>query len=206
MTSLRSSYGLPAVVVLLTACGSPSESTSGTSRLGPTSITGSVAGRTVGLADTVGIRTVSKDGSLDLMVLALEDRAGLCDLIRGPYEWASTGMNMTFTRTPPADGEMDLNFPPGTYTIGTATKTADSEVTLRASFYETDATCTNVVPEGSRSATAGTVTLVSVELGYAKGTYDLTFGTDRVHGSFEIPLCPALPGDATKKRTCEPQR
>lgn len=190
----------------LLGCSGPSDG-SGTvpsSSFGESSFTGSVAGRTLIIQDASGVNVLLNDGNLNVMALALENRAGLCSLLRGPYEWASIGLAMTFTRTALVGTKMDSTFPPGTYAIGATAKTSDSEVTLKASFYDTDKTCTNTIPAASQSATAGTVTIESVELGYATGRYDLSFGSERVNGKFKIPLCPVLPATVTAKRTCEP--
>ena len=191
---------------LAVGCGTPAPdgASSSSSSVEGVSFSGSVAGRTLDIKGASGVLVAAKDGSVEAMIVGIENRAGLCELFRGPYEWASTGFAITFLRKPLPGATLSVSFPPGTYAIGAPTKTAGSEVQLSASFYESDKTCTNLVPAASQKATGGTVTIVSVDLGVVTGSFDVAFGAEWVTGSFKIPLCPILWDDVIRKRTCEP--
>lgn len=192
--------------LLMVGCGTADAGTTDGSRLGSSSIDGSVAGRTVDIKETMGVHVLSEDGSVELTVVGLENRTALCELLHSHNEWASTGLAITFVREPLAGATtMPSDFPFGTYAVGRTTATKGANVTARVSFYETDRTCTNLVPKESQKATEGNVTLESIDAGYAKGRFDVTFGGERVTGKFEVPLCPAIFSDvASPARPCEP--
>ncbi len=61
-----------------------------------------------------------------------------------------------------------------------------------ASYATQDATCNTSFSE---TASGGSVTLTTVSGSSVAGTFDLTFGTDHVTGSFSAPICGYSAGD-----------
>lgn len=74
---------------------------------------------------------------------------------------------------------------PGTVQVGSA---------LSVQYAAYDQTCNS--PNGE-SATAGSVTLTGVSACTASGTFDITFGSDHVTGSFRAAACAPVDGGAT---------
>jgi len=72
---------------------------------------------------------------------------------------------------------------------GTFNITSASSPAADAIFVKTDSSCHSTIDGGAAQATSGTVTLSSVSASSASGTFDLTFGSDHVTGSFSASSC-----------------
>jgi hypothetical protein len=68
---------------------------------------------------------------------------------------------------------------PGTYTVGTKTSAA------QATFESTDASCNQT----DAQATGGTIVISSVSGSSVSGTYDVTFPSGPLSGSFQTSFC-----------------
>jgi hypothetical protein len=79
---------------------------------------------------------------------------------------------------------------PGTYAIGMSMPDANGDVVIGgAQLKSFDGTCLPTVS----TATAGTLTLTTYTMSGATGSFDLTFGSDRLTGSFGASACDITP-------------
>ena len=181
----------------LAACGG-----SGSSG-GSGSVDGTVRGQPVAIVEAASAAVSSTTGSASEAMILMSSTTGLCvapsAVVNHPGEKVVmiilSDSNGTMTNAPTA---------PGTYTVGTASLTP-----AKAAVFEVNvlnATCGNDSSLGS-VATAGTVTLTSVDGGAFAGTYDVTLDTgEHVTGSFDPDACSTLADEVHSNGTppCQP--
>jgi hypothetical protein len=147
---------------------------------GGSSVIGTIGGASVQTADVVAL-VQSSGGGFVTAGVAYTNVSDTCGVLQrvasGGPEPASTvvlslSVNMAGTTVPA-----------GTYAIG-----AQSAIQVAAQFITTDSTCMTVA---QAQATSGTIVYATVSATTIQGTFDVTFGTDRVTGRFTAPLCNA---------------
>ncbi|MGD0528252.1 MAG: hypothetical protein ABSE49_24165 [Polyangiaceae bacterium] len=174
-----------AIAAAVAACGG-STSTLGGAANGA-QVNGTVDGVTMTVVDQVGVSgTVTTNGSTGSYAGAvITNIAGTCSVVQSHAN-------------PPNAQALSLvvygsgtTVGPGTYTVG-STAVSGAQVTFAAQ----DAMCTSTA---SADATGGTVTLSVVNGTSIEGSFDVTFGSDHVSGTFDAPVCavPTTTGTTT---------
>jgi hypothetical protein len=142
-----------------------------------------VLGHALVARDGVGV-TFPNAGIPNLFVV-LGDRVPLCTLLQG----AATGTPATFEVASLTSLEIEVidqrsrSVNAGTFPVVT---TSQNPPMLASAFFSvTDSACALPV---NQTATAGSVTVSSVQPTVI-GTYDLTFGSDHITGSFDVANC-----------------
>jgi hypothetical protein len=135
------------------------------------SVTGTLLGKTLGAQDAV---TFSAHTTQYEVVVGITDYKGACGLGN--------------------DVKANSNVLAIIYQGATALVPATIDIaqtnTMSVQFTEFDGTCQS--PAGE-SASAGTITFTRVDDCAVTGTFDLTFNTDHVTGSFAAPVCADSP-------------
>jgi hypothetical protein len=154
---------------------------------GSATVTGSVAG--------VSLGNVAEAMSVDLgprpcpngsgapgpwLNVTIDDRGGSCTALQRLEVLAAASLlNMQVSNN-------SFNpIQPGSYAIG-QTFSNNNFVDVQARFSHTDANCGSTA---SAQATAGTITLTTIEPGAVAGTFDLTFPGGTLSGSFHTANC-----------------
>lgn len=161
---------------------------------GTASVTGTVNGESFVVKDAVG--EVNNDGSsFHELWVSITDRADVCSLVQAGAE---SSANTKGIRLGLSSGSLPpLTIGPGTYVIG---DTSTKKPAFAAFFLNTDATCTAGV--GRVDATAGTITVSDITAGAINGTFELTFPSGSLKGSFGATVCDAR--SATGGVKCAP--
>lgn len=140
--------------------------------VGPGQFTGTVAGNSLSVKDTLLV------GGKEIWLSSTEK---LCEKL-SKNTLPKAGTIVKFTPNPVAAGD---------FTVDPSTGTAKPD-TVFVQFFKLDDTCTNTVPFGESLGTSGTVKLTTVTDGGTTGTFDVTFGsTDKTSGSFTATFCNA---------------
>jgi len=167
------SYAM-AALVLLAGCGSAG------------SVSGTVSGNALSAKDGFG-NSAAVEGGRTVTIL-LGDQSGLCDAARSNKE----PKGLTFLLISLSDATVNgtsvtLSTPSaGDYNVASAQNAMQGKNAV-ASFSKSDASCRGT----SLFANSGTVTVKSIDAttGKASGTFDLTFQSDHLTGSFEVDGC-----------------
>jgi len=166
-----------AVVVGAAACSSAPS----------TSVNGTVAGSTLAAQDAIfaDMTGASTTGT----VLGITSARAFCDdVTKNQLPKNAVGLSIQLV----SNGGVVTA--PGTFNLlGTSSGTAF----FGAAWDALDATCNSTTTH----ATAGTVTVTSISASQLTGTFDITFGSDHVSGSFDASSCAAL-SQATGAPTC----
>ncbi len=161
--------------------GSPADS--GTKDTGvagcPTAtvVTGTIGGQPLSPAYAIAIKGAADPSYPNQIVVFLSTRSDICSSFqtKGPGDIANLrAMTFVLGATDPAAGPVT----PGTYT---QMNTVD-EMTAQYDSY--DATCNDTSPAWN----GGSVVVCAAGTSFT-GTFDQTFGTDHLTGSFDAPLC-----------------
>ncbi len=148
---------------------------------GTANVAGMVGGHSLAVKDAIGF--VSNQGAtFHELWVSITDHANMCAAVKqGAESFANTtGVRLDLT----SGASTPLTIGPGTYAIGDTTTTKPH---FAAAFMNTDATCTSGV--GGTNATAGTLTIGDITSGVINGTFDLTFPTGSLKGSFGAGTC-----------------
>jgi hypothetical protein len=142
-----------------------------------TGVTGTLGGQTLSPAHAVALKGVNDASYPNQITVFLTNVSNLCSLLQttGSFNKANLRtlgfvLGATSSSAPPVA--------PGTYT---QMNTTDE---MTASYSSSDATCQMT----DSPWMGGSVTACGVGASYT-GTFDLTFGTDHVTGTFDAPLC-----------------
>ncbi len=148
---------------------------------GTADVTGTVNGDSFVVKDVVGSLNNAGPVANELWVSIL-DHAGICAVIQqGAESFASTkGLRLDLL----SDSPMPVKIGTGTFTIG---DTSAAKPTFTAFYLATDATCTAGV--GRTNATGGTITITEITATAINGTFDLTFASGSLKGSFGASTC-----------------
>ena len=170
------------------------------------SVNGTVkgAGLTPAEAVFVTVGGMPGMGSNPMLVAFMSDQAGLCDKLKANQSFKGATAYQFMLHVLNTTGEL-APLKLERYTITTTPATATGNV-AQASFNKLDSTCASTVA-GPVPATAGSIELTSFSVNMASGgasatgaasaDFDLTFGTDRVTGSFSARYCEATLGTPT---------
>lgn len=166
-----------ATAMALTACSSSSGGGSGSA-----SVTGTIQGAAVPASDSVGLSSVSTaNGTSEAAVGAIiTNVANACGVLQSHANPANaTALVLAVSASGSSVGT-------GTYDI------VSQGFGATASYAKQDSTCNTSFSE---NASGGSVTLTAVSGSSVSGTFDLTFGSDHVTGSFSAPICSYSAGD-----------
>ncbi|MBK7860791.1 MAG: hypothetical protein IPJ65_19755 [Archangiaceae bacterium] len=169
-----------AAVLGLAACG-PANAVHGT-----------IDGHALAVEDAILFVQKDTSGKILGTAVILSDQPALCSTFKANrFPRSSTFLSMGLARR--NGTEVLLTPEAGEYTVSNTFATQGSVGT--AFFGRLDANCVNAVPFQTALAKSGLVTLQQISFdsnGGAGGTFDLSFGSDRVTGSFSVPYCEGL--------------
>jgi hypothetical protein len=138
---------------------------------GMATVTGTLLGNTVAPMDAVS----STDNQNSPYVLA-SDYANACAVGLNNTKANSNTITFSLMTTNP--------FAARTYAV-------PNEIDVE--YWQYDATCTNIA---STAGTSGSVTVTKADACSVAGTFDVTFGTDHITGTFTAPACAPPSADA----------
>jgi hypothetical protein len=173
MASMAAAVSIGATVA---ACSS----SSGGAGSGTASVTGTIQGAAVPASDAVGLSSVASGGSEAAVGAIITNVASACTVLQ------DHGNPPGATALIVAVSAMGGSVATGTYAVVTQGFGAT------ASYATQDATCNTSFSE---NASGGSVTLTTVSGSTVAGTFDLTFGSDHLTGSFSAPICSYAPAD-----------
>lgn len=171
-----------ASLALCAACGGSSYSLTGTG-----TVSGTFSGQSMLTADAISNMVVQSNGSAAEILLST--KSNQCSAFND-HQALKSGQSVVL-QFATISGNSIAAPAAGTYTINSSTGN-----TAIAEYLATDANCgiTNL-----QRAASGTVTVASVAATGYGGSFDLTFGTDHVTGTFNSGTCSAL---GTVPTTC----
>jgi hypothetical protein len=172
------------------ACGGSTSNGGGGS--GGGSVTGSVGGISLAVADAVafadGHHTVGVDAKE--VFVELFDISNVCALAQtfpsGAEKASYTGLIISFAQLGGAP------IAPGTYNVGATLLGPDAGplgARAGAALSKNDAQCKSQVPSGTGGATSGTATITTISANAVTGTFNLTFSQGTLQGSFTAGVC-----------------
>lgn len=168
----------------------------------PGSVQGTVSGIGLSVADTL-FYPVKDAGKTTNLVVLIGDKANLCTTLKANrIPRSATAMQFVFYRWAD-DVSTQLAPDVGEYTVvpfGTNITRGGNYAT--AEFIHNDANCTNTISDNAAEGKSGLIKLAAVNAainGSATGSFDVTFGSDRVTGTFSGAYCDAAP----QKPSCE---
>jgi hypothetical protein len=161
-------FAFIAVGLLMVACGSSD------------SVSGTVQGNSMTAQDAVYISQTQSAGGNSFFVtdVVIFNFGGACSRAMA---------DIPANKDPPNAAGLSL-FVAGTGTIapGSFSVGSSGTQTVGASFSKTDANCQSLV---NATATAGSITFSTINANQAVGTFNLSFGTDSLTGSFNASNC-----------------
>jgi hypothetical protein len=185
-----------AALALLGACGGGSGQTYNLTGSG--SMTGTISSQPMTVSDAVSNTVSQTGGSAGAMIIS--SAANQCQLINARRTLKSgSALAIVFGIQ---SGNTVAVPTPGIYTVHTLeTINGFQGMVAAVQFAVNDATCTTTT--GPVEATGGTLTVTRVDATGYTGSFDLTFGSDHVTGTFSTGTCSAL-GTVTSGFTCPP--
>jgi hypothetical protein len=174
-------------VAACVACGSSDGGSDAGTTGGSGTATGTVNGHSLNVKDAV----FAADTSLGITTLALADRTDVCTLLKSstPPTGATTALVLGLANLGPASIPVGLGT--GTYNWNDLNSLPPPGLYWAGSFgVGTGCTLTNTT-----DATGGTVTITQVgnTTGtHLKGSYNGTFGSDTLSGTFDAVYCDAV--------------
>ncbi len=182
------------VAVGVAACGGV---TSGSGAPGTGSVTGTVGGISLNVADTV---VIAESGTLGVdartLLVYLFDIPNVCAVAHSLPANADKG-NYTALQLQVSSynsgSSMAGPVVAGTYAIGGQTAT-DGGTGARASarLQKNDAQCKSLVPSADHAASGGTITITAISATAVSGSYSVTFADGTMSGAFDAAFC-AMP-------------
>jgi hypothetical protein len=141
---------------------------------GEATMTGTLLGKSFTPVDAVSATNTT--GGTTTTTIVFTDFAGACDMLQGDVIGGSSDiLSFTFTGSSPL----------GT---GTFSVTAPTRGTTAEGHFAEFTVCGSTAAE---STSAGTITVTGVDSSGITGTFDLTFESDHVTGTFTAPTCAA---------------
>jgi hypothetical protein len=183
MRKARLSMAATISIAAVAACSSSSGGSSGTA-----SVTGTIQGAAVPSSDAVGLSSVASGGSEAAVGAIITNIAGACGVLQ------SHGNPPSATALIVAVTAMGGAVATGTYGV------VAQGFGASASYATDDMSCNTSFSEG---ASAGSVTLTVVSGSTVAGTFDLTFGSDHLTGSFSAPVCSYTTADGGATTACQ---
>jgi hypothetical protein len=173
----RSTLVLSLVAVALGACS-------------PNQFNGAVAGNPLVVVDSVLYAQRDSSGAILSAVVWLSDKPNLCDSLRANRELKSQtrALLQLYSYN---DSQQRLTPGPATFTVLDGNPPTSGNFGA-AYFDKTDSTCTQTLANSVGHAKSGLVKVLALSLtasSRAVGSFDLTFGTDNVTGTFDAPFC-----------------
>jgi hypothetical protein len=167
------------------------------------SASGSVGGNSLSVKDGFGAAQTDSTGTA--VVIALTDVSGVCSQAQGNHKLKSgTAVEMTLgvlgsdgKLGAPAKGDYKIISLQSLFTQGSTPPTGNVAF---VTFVKADASCSDT----SKEADSGTITVTSIDAkGNASGTYNATFGSDKLTGAFDVTACSLPPEpDGGSTATC----
>lgn len=170
----------------------------------PGSVSGTVSGIGLTVSDTIFYPVKDNAGKTTNLIILLADKGNLCSMLKANRQPKSaTGLQIVFYRwgtdnTVLAPDTGDYTVVPG------GTSVSNGGNYAMASFMHFDANCSNTLSADAAAGKSGLVKLTSVNSavnGSASGSFDITFGTDRVTGGFSGAYCDM--GSLPNNPSCE---
>jgi hypothetical protein len=166
---------------------------------GPGTVDGTVAGNTVLVNDGI----VVPDTKATTALIVLGNATGLCDeQQRNAVRKNSVSLSLHLSNVG-AGGE-NVPLTAATYRpLGNAAEDVKGP-RFTANVLRMNEACGNMLPATAAQVTGGEIVVTALSLtdgGKAEGTFDLSFGADRITGSFGTPVCVADAKAGTP--TCE---
>jgi hypothetical protein len=156
----------------------------------PGSVSGTVSGISLGVADTLFYVEKDTAGKTIAFDVILADKGSVCTTLKANrLPKSSTSITLGLFRL-----AEDLTFLApdiGDFTVIDSTPTKAGNWAI-ASFSHLDANCTNTLSKSASSGKSGLVKVTGVNAannGSIAGTFDVSFGSDRVTGSFSGAYC-----------------
>jgi hypothetical protein len=139
--------------------------------------------------------TLGNGPPLDVLFIVLADRSGVCGILQGNTNPASTTALLAVVAN-----YAGMAVGPGTYDM-LPLNGGDGGQSLPLAaglFSKSDAQCNSVVTDGGESpnATGGTVTVSSGTSSSVSGTFNMTFASGSLSGSFNVPVCSGVDPNA----------
>jgi hypothetical protein len=147
---------------------------------GTANVNGMVDGLSLAAKDAIG-EASSRDTTGSELWVAISDRANTCALVQQGAEAIANAMGLRLHLSSSSSSPATIG--KGTYAIGDADTT---KAHFTSFFSTTDATCSS---GGRVNATAGTLTIEEVTSSVISGTFDLTFPSGSMNGSFSASRC-----------------
>jgi hypothetical protein len=185
-----------ASLVLVAGCGGGGGQTYNLTGSG--SMTGTISSQSLTVADAISNTVSQPGGSAGAIIVG--SVANQCQLINARRILKSgSALEIIFGIQ---SGNTLAAPTPGIYTVHTlATINGFQGMVAAALFVVNDASCNTTT--GPIEATSGTLTVTRVDATGYTGTFDVTFGSDHVTGTFNTGSCSAL-GSTTSGFTCPP--
>lgn len=185
-------------LVLLAACGDDSATSINkpgavapvdqtTAKVGTATAVGAIAGKTL-TPKSAASATLSQDGNL--VVVVLSNQADYCAATTAGLTRPNHRSLVAIVTTVDAAGD-NPKVAPGTFTVHSEAPDGPGSF-ANAAFNASDAGCSDTLGSDVGNATAGTVVLTQVTSSQIVGSYDLSFGSDTLKGTFTAPACPGL--------------
>jgi hypothetical protein len=170
---MSSKIVLAALVLAGCSGAGPAPSADGGAGLGNASVSGTVLGETLVAQDAIAEEYLGGSTSPTANVI-ITNYPGACATSQASHVRPSSLML-----------DLSLQVDHAAVTARTYSFAAGE---LKASFYRSDATCKITGASTEAAGSGGSVSISSIADGLT-GTFDLTFGTDHVTGSFHAPGC-----------------
>jgi len=156
----------------------------------PGNVSGTVSGISLGVADTLFYVQKDTDGKTIAFNTIIADKGNVCTTLKANRQPKSaTFMQMILFRW--ADDGKNLAPDVGEYTVVDTTPTKGGNWAY-ATFNHSDANCTNTLAASASSGKSGLIKVTGVNAannGSISGTFDISFGSDKVTGSFNGAYC-----------------
>jgi hypothetical protein len=166
-------------------------------------VNGTAAGRTIAAKDAVAIISKEEAGGekKTTAVINIRDAAGVCaDLKGGRAVKQSTALTLRVglgnPHTQPVIAAASYDLAKDGQIEGGNYITVNAKVSKLSDF------CQEELAEATRTATAGTITIATISEARVSGSFDLTFGTDKLTGTWDAPLCDVDLSQLPVRPTC----
>jgi hypothetical protein len=156
----------------------------------PNQFNGTVAGNPLVVVDAALFTQKDSAGAVQAAVVWLSDKPNLCASLKANREVKSQ-TSLVLQLYAFNDQAQLLSPGPADFTVVNQNPTNGGNF-AGAVFARTDSTCTTTIADSTGKASSGLVkasTLALTASSRAVGTFDLTFGTDRVNGVFDAAFC-----------------
>lgn len=156
----------------------------------PGTFNGTVGGIGLAPADTIVYPEKDTNSKTVGLFVMMADKGGLCNTLKANrMPKSATGMMLTLFNV---SEKLELLAPDvGEYTVVQGAQSKAGRYAW-ASFNRTDANCTDTLSSSTGSGKSGLVKITALNAstnGNGSGSFDITFGTDHVTGTFSGSYC-----------------